>query len=258
MFGQNKTAPLAHVNQSGEELEVHSIFATIQGEGPHAGEPAIFVRLAGCNLKCLFCDTAFERATLTTVKNIVSEVRRLNQYHTTSLVVLTGGEPMRQQIIPLIAALDGAGYHIQIETAGTTWPLDVGGIALVEAIMSGAVDIVCSPKTKKIHPMVMDHCYHFKYIIRKNEVSAIDGLPIMSTQIKDRKAEIYRPHQDDAARTIWVQPCAEYHDTPYLGKAVNVERTEENVTECLRVAMIYGYRLSIQLHKLPGIRDIVE
>ncbi len=58
MLGKNPI--LKPVFSSGETLDVTEIFSTIQGEGPLAGEPAVFIRLSGCKLACAFCDTNFE------------------------------------------------------------------------------------------------------------------------------------------------------------------------------------------------------
>ena len=64
------------------DLEVHSIFYTIQGEGPFCGTPAVFIRLAGCNLQCPSCDTNYtsKRRTMT-AEEIVNEVRRAHLNH---------------------------------------------------------------------------------------------------------------------------------------------------------------------------------
>lgn len=211
---------------SGRKLIVNSIFPTLQGEGPFAGQPAIFIRLAGCNLRCHFCDTEFEKGTSMTIDEIVAKVRDLIDTGTinTDLVVLTGGEPLRQQIIPLLAWLDDLGITTQIETAGTVWPpatpidrRNVEGkilytnakIDLGELCSSGAVSIVCSPKTPAIHPEIEKWCEHYKYIIRMGE-TGVDGLPSKSTQIEGKDGFVYRPDPENVIPTIWVQPCAEY------------------------------------------------
>ena len=118
MFGKNETEPLLK-DHDGLSLDVVEVFPTIQGEGPFAGRPATFIRLAGCHLKCSFCDTDFtSNRALVTVFELGARVEK----HRHGLVVLTGGEPMRQNIVPLCEALVAGGYTVQIETAGSFWP----------------------------------------------------------------------------------------------------------------------------------------
>lgn len=254
MFGKNK---LASVDQgSGEHLEVNSIFGTIQGEGPHAGEPAIFVRLAGCNLKCHFCDTEFERSTTMTVHEIVNEVRAAQSTDCcqTALVVLTGGEPMRQQIIPLLRRLVNAGMTVQIETAGTVWPqpLEVlpSRVVLTMDDLIGfnhGVELVCSPKTPRLHPKIIEYCHDYKYIVTAADM----GLPVGSTQVKGKTAAPWRPDADDATRHIWLQPAAAYIDGDITRP--DEAATKANMRQAADIAMALGYRLSIQIHKVVGL-----
>jgi 7-carboxy-7-deazaguanine synthase len=105
-------------------LKTVEIFSSIQGEGLRQGEPTIFVRLSGCNLKCSFCDTkkAWRRGTERTVDEILAEVRRLQEALPTPWVSITGGEPLVQDIGLLVARLRGDGFRIQLETNGTRPP----------------------------------------------------------------------------------------------------------------------------------------
>ena len=61
MFGTNPSRK--QVLDDGQELWVQEVFYTLQGEGPFSGQPALFIRLAGCNLRCFWCDTEFESST---------------------------------------------------------------------------------------------------------------------------------------------------------------------------------------------------
>jgi 7-carboxy-7-deazaguanine synthase len=105
-------------------LKTIEIFASVQGEGLRQGEPTIFVRLAGCNLRCGFCDTkkAWRGGRETTVAAIVKKVRRLERDFPTTWVCLTGGEPLAQDVGPLIVRLQRAGFRVQVETNGTFPP----------------------------------------------------------------------------------------------------------------------------------------
>ena len=95
--------------------KINEIFYSLQGEGFHAGTPAVFVRFSGCNLKCDFCDTRHEEGKSMTDEEIVEEVLR----YPSRMVILTGGEPGLWVDDALIEALHKAGKYICIETNGT-------------------------------------------------------------------------------------------------------------------------------------------
>ena len=109
------------------------IFESLQGEGRNMGRPCVFLRFAGCNLKCPWCDTDVEKRFVASLPALLAE---LGQYKAKS-VILTGGEPTIQADMPeLVAALKKAGYWIGVETNGTN-----------DADWFGFVDYVaCSPK----------------------------------------------------------------------------------------------------------------
>lgn len=101
-------------------LPVAEIFASVQGEGRWVGIPSTFVRVSGCNLRCVWCDTPYAswspEGVVRSVEEVVGMVRERALRH----VVLTGGEPMLfEAIVPLATELSAAGHTITIETAGT-------------------------------------------------------------------------------------------------------------------------------------------
>lgn len=99
-------------------LQLAEIFYSLQGEGTWTGTPAVFVRLAGCNLSCAFCDTDYALKSLASVDEVVEAVRR--EGHGCRTVVLTGGEPLAQRDSgALIAALRADGRRVHIESNGT-------------------------------------------------------------------------------------------------------------------------------------------
>lgn len=101
-------------------LQLAEIFYSIQGEGTFAGTPAVFVRLAGCNLSCDFCDTDYSLKSLAGVNEIVERVQQTGGG--CPMVILTGGEPLAQTgTIELIAALRAAGKRVHIESNGTVF-----------------------------------------------------------------------------------------------------------------------------------------
>jgi 7-carboxy-7-deazaguanine synthase len=101
-------------------LFLSEIFYSIQGEGTWTGIPAVFVRLAGCNLSCDFCDTDYSTKAIVTVDEVVDGVRAAGKDCPT--VVLTGGEPLAQAEAPaLIAALQRDGRKVHVESNGTIY-----------------------------------------------------------------------------------------------------------------------------------------
>lgn len=96
-------------------MRVNEIFYSLQGEGYNTGTAAVFVRLAGCNLKCPFCDTDFKSYVEMTEDEIVDEVAK----YRTFLVVITGGEPTLQLTELLVAKLHRKHFKVAIETNGT-------------------------------------------------------------------------------------------------------------------------------------------
>ena len=101
-------------------LEIAEIFHSIQGESTYAGLPCTFVRLAGCNLECLWCDTKHSCGELWTVGAVLKKVERYG----CSLVEITGGEPLIQHSCPeLTRQLLDEGYTVLLETNGSL-PID--------------------------------------------------------------------------------------------------------------------------------------
>jgi 7-carboxy-7-deazaguanine synthase len=99
-------------------LQLAEIFYSIQGEGLWTGTPAIFIRLAGCNLACDFCDTDYSTKFFANVDDVVQMVRDAGG--DCPMIVLTGGEPLAQRETPaLIEALRNDGRRVHIESNGT-------------------------------------------------------------------------------------------------------------------------------------------
>lgn len=244
MFGTNPLLrPDLHADGT---LAVQESFYTLQGEGPLAGLPAVFLRLAGCNLACTFCDTEFSSGleNRMEVGDLVHHVTAMaGTAPACRLLVLTGGEPLRQNVLPFIAALleADASWVVQIETAGTLW---VTG--LEPLVQSGRVVLVCSPKTAFVHHKVQRLCSHWKYIVRASAGVDEDGLPVGGTQANSSPSHrLFRPWSvnltfRDPSDTVWLSPCDEQD------AQLNAANTQLVTKSCLR----YGHRLTLQLHKL--------
>jgi 7-carboxy-7-deazaguanine synthase len=105
-------------------LRITEIFHSIQGESSRVGLPTVFVRLTGCPLRCVWCDTeyAFSGGETLTVEDILQRVAGFD----CATVCVTGGEPLAQKhSLALLAALCDAGHSVSLETSGA---LDIGGV----------------------------------------------------------------------------------------------------------------------------------
>lgn len=99
-------------------LTINEIFYSIQGESTHAGEPCIFIRLTGCNLRCTYCDTeyAFYEGKKLSIHEIIKQIQQFN----CKTVELTGGEPLLQSKVHLLMdTLIENGYKVLLETSGS-------------------------------------------------------------------------------------------------------------------------------------------
>lgn len=220
MHGQNpKRGP---EKGDGTMLQIVEIFPTLQGEGPFAGHPAVFVRLGGCNLACNFCDTEFEQFAPIALPELLTQVKQLAR-ETIDLVVITGGEPLRQNIAPFCEALLAHGLRVQIETNGTLWrPLPEG------------VSVVCSPKAVAGHYVAL----------RPDLLARIDALKFLISEDDTDYRDVGEVGQRDRAIPIYVQPI----------DACDPGKNEANRARAAMLAQQHGYRLSLQMHKMLGIR----
>lgn len=103
-----------------QNMQITEIYKSLQGESTYAGLPCVFVRLTGCNLRCVWCDSeyTFHGGRKMTSNQVLAEVARLSPRG--GLVEITGGEPMLQEreVVPLMQSLVTEGYHILLETSG--------------------------------------------------------------------------------------------------------------------------------------------
>ena len=104
-------------------LKVFEVFASIQGEGIRQGEPTLFIRLAGCDRRCSFCDTkyAWTGGRLFSAEEVVAKTRRLRRRYPARWACLTGGEPFMQDIRFLVRLLKKDRLHVQVETNGARY-----------------------------------------------------------------------------------------------------------------------------------------
>jgi len=129
-------------------LKITEIFSSIQGEGLRQGEPTHFIRLAGCNLRCAFCDTkyAWEGGEDFAHLDILEKTKKNHRRFPAEWVCLTGGEPLLQDVGDLVRMLKSENFLIQVETNGMTYRrLDVDWYT----VSPKPEEYFCRPEYKK-------------------------------------------------------------------------------------------------------------
>ena len=192
------------------------IFESLQGEGRNTGRPCVFVRFAGCNLACPWCDTETKRKFSVGLEELVAEISTFRA----KSVVLTGGEPTIAREMPeLIARLKSLGYWIAVETNG-----------LVAAQWLQFVDYVAvSPK------MEFAGRYDPQTMLRSaDEVRIVASGEDVAGFCREMKRLI-------SAADYYVSPCDR-------GGEIDFATAKSVLSE------LDGWSLSVQLHKILGFR----
>ena len=200
---------------------INEIFLSLQGEGRHAGEAAVFIRFSGCNLKCPFCDTDFSRYDSLDVDEIISRIyEACGDNPLPSLCVITGGEPTLQLERSLIDAIHETGMTIAIETNGTN------------EVPKGVDFITVSPKSP-----------YDKSMAAKVRVTKCDEVKVIITETIS--VEEIRAFEKIDASYYYIQPC----DTGFM-------KTNEKIMQRAVEFVKYhpNWRLSLQQQKILKVR----
>lgn len=202
MFGRNKIVGRKFFANARDKLMVTSVFYTLQGEGPYAGRPAVFVRLSKCNLACDFCDTTFERGDWINCQSLASRVRSMihdkfaaypDAAHRLNMcgVVITGGEPTLQiNLGPFCDLLRDLAF-VQIESNGTLYPTALP--TFVTLVVSPKV-IGDGQKMRYFEPMesVQARADCLKFVVSGSAMSPYYGIPQWAFAWRDKyKKPIY-------------------------------------------------------------------
>ncbi|MCF0199018.1 MAG: radical SAM protein [Bacteroidaceae bacterium] len=142
------------------KMRINEIFYSLQGEGRYTGTPAVFIRMAGCNLRCPFCDTQHETFVEISEEEIVAEARK----YPTRTVVITGGEPVLQLTPLLTDLLHKDGFAVHLETNGT--------LRLPDGVTMDW--ITCSPKEGAV--LRLDAFDELKVVYYGQDMSPFDSL----------------------------------------------------------------------------------
>lgn len=206
---------------------VNEIFYSLQGEGRHTGRAAVFVRFAGCNLRCPFCDTEFDSYREMTAEEIIGEmseyeVKGAKREAFRQLVVLTGGEPTLQVDESFVDLLHQHGYEVSMESNGTRpAPKNLDWLTV-------------SPKEQGA-----------RYEVRGTRMP--DELKVVFDEDTAPEAYLhsFSSTSRPAPRYFYLQPC----DTG------DKERNARILHQCIEYIKEHPqWRLSLQTHKLTGIQ----
>lgn len=292
MFGQNEIVGRKFfANAANERLLVTSVFYTLQGEGPFSGLPAVFVRLAKCNLACSFCDTYFDQGHEMSMQELEGHITARIWHLFTGVeekppgwaadpadpsrhpgvgLVISGGEPLLQTNLSAFIDHQYRKWEwIQIETNGTQ---------PASSTILNLATIVCSPKCAekdgipthylKPLPNILEHATALKFVVSADPTSPYHRVPDWAIQWQ-------KAHN----RRVYVSPMNVYKDTPREAKITllrgkptleevseSVERVsfweqglldlqanQANHEHAAALCMYHGFRLNLQSHLYASI-----
>ncbi|QRE00060.1 7-carboxy-7-deazaguanine synthase [Burkholderia phage BCSR5] len=253
-----------------DELLVTSIFDTLQGEGPYAGMPAVFIRLSGCNYgakseagACRFCDTSFQfnEGKVMSFDKIDSIIDTFRVDRRKRVLVITGGEPTLQHNLAAFLERVGDEYlAVQIETNGTQasffelldaeMPLFKKGDA--ESFWLSEITVVVSPKAVykagkygKLSEKVLNRADYLKFVVDADPESPHHTIPDWA----------FAWAEEHGMQRLMVSPMAVYKK-PYAGEVssiwddelINREATAANYRYAGEYALANNICLSLQQH----------
>jgi 7-carboxy-7-deazaguanine synthase len=204
------------MTERADTLPIAERFVSLQGEGLLVGVPSTFVRVAGCNLRCVWCDSP---ATSWTPQGEATAIDELVRFCAVGPrhVVLTGGEPL---LFPGIAALSrrlrSGGHHITVETAGTVWQDDLAcDLLSLSPKLAHSTPWQRSPRWATIHDQrrldltvlrrLLDLCpWQLKFVVRADDHAAdLDEIESLLTALgvagEDRARVLLMPETTDPA-----------------------------------------------------------
>lgn len=203
-------------------LKISEVFASVQGEGLRQGQATIFVRLAGCNLRCSFCDTkgSWKDGRDLRPEQVLEIIQNIRLSFPAGWVCLTGGEPLLQNVEGLVRKLKNEGFMVQVETNGTRY-------------RSMPVDwYTVSPKPRRYY------C-RSEYREKAKEVKVIVTRDLSLTRIRKLCQEF--------------SPSTPLLLQPQSNRRWSIERSRRLLVRALR-AGLDNVRLSCQLHKIFGLK----
>ena len=212
---------------------INDIFYSIQGEGHNTGRAAVFIRFAGCNLRCGFCDTEFDTYREMTDEEIIAEVSRYKVSRCeNSLVVLTGGEPTLQADEAFVDLLHQHGFEVAMESNGTRpAPQNLDWLTVSPKLFRGERREERGERLPDEVKVVFDES-------TDPETFLPPLIPELCSPTRSLSSHL-------APRHLYLQPC----DTG------DAERNAMIINRCVDYIKEHPqWRLSLQTHKLVGFK----
>ena len=291
MFGTNEIIGKKYFKDAPtDSLFVTSMFFTLQGEGPFSGQPALFIRLAKCNLDCSFCDTFFDDGdwmTFAQIEDKIDEtilgywnnrtpfeqapswVTRDGEYYPNVVLVMTGGEPLLQEnISEFMARMRPHFKAVQVESNG-----------IPDTYVPEGVTLVCSPKCMEKNGKAVKYFAPSKTILDRASCLKF----VMSADADSPYHEVPQWAHDWKAKTgkdIYCSPMNIYNSLPQTIKlmraekgaitmaerstvdevidfwepgVLNLKENELNHKYTARYCMDHGFKLNLQMHLYAGL-----
>jgi 7-carboxy-7-deazaguanine synthase len=283
MFGLNEIVGKKYFAEAGDKLFVTSVFYTMQGEGPYRGMPAIFVRLAKCNLGCSWCDAFFDDGDWMSVEEVLIQCQQeIDNYYKDEVpdtiydnmvFVLTGGEPSLQNIKPLLEKASVLYAYTQIESNGVFAP-DV----------PDSTTVVVSPKCNEKVDISLGFKRYIPIKYMEPNEKTLESADCLKFIIEDQDG-FDSPYQTipdwahdwakESNKPIFISPMNIYNKEPERAKVIrsgknkldlgerstvdevvswwekdlfNMEANQKNHEHAARYALDHGYIFQMQLH----------
>lgn len=174
-------------------LKITEIFYSLQGEANEAGCPTVFVRLTGCPLRCVYCDTtySFEGGTRKSLPQIQDDIAQYQAQY----ICVTGGEPLAQpNCVPLLVSLCDQGYRVSLETSGAM------DISKVDTRVSRIVDVK-TPSSAEQHRNMISN---YQYLTQHDQIKFVIG----DREDYEWSIKYLAEHQlADKVSTVWFSPA---------------------------------------------------
>ncbi|MDD5424001.1 MAG: 7-carboxy-7-deazaguanine synthase QueE [Candidatus Omnitrophica bacterium] len=226
--------------------KVSEVFLSVQGEGVYAGEPHVFVRFHGCNMRCAFCDTPQPVAPEeSSIRSIVDRIVDANAGNTAGAITITGGEPLLHShfLKCLLPPLKEKGYSIHLDTNGTMPDRLNDVIGAVDII---AMDIKLPSSTKDKH--FWEEHLAFLHAAKSRKVF-VKMVITDETQESDIDKAVALIESVDSGIPLVLQPASEFGEFKSRPDVARIMGWQKKAREKLT-----DVRVIPQLHKIEGIR----